>query len=202
MLLSPIYIWRGFPQQFFYILFATTHFWILWKKIQNKLSGQLAKVEKTTKQVENQQIFIVTLTKKFSMPDYWYNLYKFTQYTWALNSSLFWRIQLISNVFLGIFDKKCLFPSKLTSYQWYKGASQQLWVISQFSQFCVITAHISAERHLSKISYENFNSPLPPLTFKTIIIFHVKPFFTSSQRPTVNHGYVKDVTQQNLPRGI
>ena len=92
MLLSPIYIWRGFPQQFFYILFATTHFWILCKKIQNKLSGSLAKVEKTTKQVENQQIFIVTLTKKFSMPDYWYKLYKFTQYTWALNSSLFWRI--------------------------------------------------------------------------------------------------------------
>jgi len=51
------------------------------KKIQNKLSGQLAKVEKTTKQVENQQIFIVTLTKKFSMPDYWYKLYKFTKYT-------------------------------------------------------------------------------------------------------------------------
>ena len=111
MLLSPKYIWRGFPQQFFYILFATTHFWILWKKIQNKLSGQLAKVEKTTKQVENQQIFIVTLTKKFSMPDYWYKLYKFTQYTWALNSSLFWRIQLISNVFLDIFDKNAYFTA-------------------------------------------------------------------------------------------
>ena len=58
-------------------------------------------------------------------------------------------------------------------------------VISQFSQFCVITAHISAERHLSKISYENFYSPWPPLSFKTIIIFHAKPFFTSAQGPTV-----------------
>ena len=53
------------------------------------------------------------------------------------------------------------------------------------SQFCVITAHISAERHLSKISYENFNLPWPLLTFKTIIIFHVKSFFTSAQGPTV-----------------
>ena len=58
-------------------------------------------------------------------------------------------------------------------------------VISQFSQFCVITAPISAERHLSKIFNENFYSPWPPLTFKTIIIFHVKPIFTSAQGPTV-----------------
>ena len=69
-------------------------------------------------------------------------------------------------------------------YGWI-GSSQPFLVISQFSQFCVITAHISAERHLSKILYENFNSPLPPLTFKTIIIFHVKPFFTSAQGSTV-----------------
>ena len=58
-------------------------------------------------------------------------------------------------------------------------------VTSQFSQYCVITAHISAERHLSKISYENLYSPWPPLTFKAIIIFHAKPFFTSAQGPTV-----------------
>ena len=51
------------------------------------------------------------------------------------------------------------------------------------------SANISAERHLSKISYENFNSPLPPLTFKAIIIFRVKPIFTSAQGPTVN-GYI------------
>ena len=117
--INSIYIWRGSRQQIFYISFAITHFWILWKKIQNELSSSSEKVENTTKQVENQQIFIVTLTKKFSVPDYWYKLYKFTQYTWALNSSLFWRIQLISNVFLGIFDKKCLFHSKLTSYHTY-----------------------------------------------------------------------------------
>ena len=84
--------WKRVRWQFFDILSALTQFWILCKKIQNKLSSTLEKVEKTTKQVENQQIFLVTLTKKFSMPDYWYKLYKFTQYTWALNSSLFWRI--------------------------------------------------------------------------------------------------------------
>ena len=79
-------------RQFFYILFVTSHFWILWEKIQKKLHSKSANVEKTTKQGENQQIFVVTLNEKFSMPDYWYMLYKFTQYTWALNSTLFWRI--------------------------------------------------------------------------------------------------------------
>ena len=68
-------------------------------------------------------------------------------------------------------------------------SSQPFLVISQFSQFSVITAHISADRYLSKKFYEDFYSPWPPLTFKTIIIFHVKPFFTLPQRPTVNSRY-------------
>ena len=51
------------------------------KEKPKQIKRQRAKVEKTTKQEENQQIFIVTLTEKFSMPDYWYMLYKFTQYT-------------------------------------------------------------------------------------------------------------------------
>ena len=75
------------------------------------MDGKLAKFEKTTKQDENQQIFLVTLTEKFSVPDYWYMLYKFTQYTWALKSSLFWRIQLNSNVFLDPFDKEAFFTA-------------------------------------------------------------------------------------------
>ena len=90
---------------------SITQFWIFWKKIQNKWSGKSAKVEKTPKQAENQQIFIVTLIEKFSVADYWYMLYKFTQYTWALNSSLFWRIQLNSNVFLDPFDKEAFFAA-------------------------------------------------------------------------------------------
>ena len=83
---------KKFPQQIFYISFATTHFWILCKKIQIKLSSTMEKVENTTKHVENQQIFLVTQIEKFSVADYWYMLYKFTQYTWALSSSLFCHI--------------------------------------------------------------------------------------------------------------
>ena len=90
--INPIYIWRGCLQQIFYISFGTTQFWIFWKEIQNKWSSKLAKVEKTPKQAGNQQIFIVTLTEKFSVADYCYMLYKFTQYTWALSSSLFCHI--------------------------------------------------------------------------------------------------------------
>ena len=92
LLLIPIYIWRGCYGQIFYISLSITQFWIFWKKIQNKLRGTWEKFEKTSKQVENQQIFIITLTKKFSVADYWYMLYKFTQYTWALSLSLFCHI--------------------------------------------------------------------------------------------------------------
>ena len=41
----------------------------------------MAKFEKTSKQDQNHKIFIITLTEKFSVADYWYMLYKFTQYT-------------------------------------------------------------------------------------------------------------------------
>ena len=81
-----------FPRQIFYISLSTTQFWILWKKIQSKSYGKYSKLEKTTKQVQTHKIFITTLIKKFSVADYWYMLYKFTQYTWALSSSLFCRI--------------------------------------------------------------------------------------------------------------
>ena len=85
------------------------------------------------------------------------------------------------------FDKKAYFLQiDFISYiYWQRGSSQPFLVISQFSQFCAITAHISAERHLSKISYEKFYLPWPPLTFETIIFFHVKPYFISAQKPTV-----------------
>ena len=90
---------------------SITQFWIFWKKIQNKWSGKLAKFEKTSKQDQNHKIFIITLTEKFSVADYWYMLYKFTQYTWALSSSLFRHSLLISNEFLKIFDKKAYFAA-------------------------------------------------------------------------------------------
>ena len=86
--INPIYIWPGCRWQIFYISLSTTQFWIFWKKFPNKHCSTLAKFEKTSKQVENQQIFIITLTKKFSVADYWYMLYKFTQHNWALSLSL------------------------------------------------------------------------------------------------------------------
>ena len=92
LLLANLSKRKSFPRQSFEILFVISHFWNLWKIIQSKLDGKSSKFEKPTKHEQKQQIFIVTLTEKFSVPDYWYKLYKFTQYTWALNSSLFWRI--------------------------------------------------------------------------------------------------------------
>ena len=71
---------KSLTRQFFDILSKICHFWILWKNFKNKLDGTSLELENTTKQVENQQIFLVTQTEKFSMPDYRYKLYKFTQY--------------------------------------------------------------------------------------------------------------------------
>ena len=89
LLFTFIPLRKNFTRQFFDILSKICHFWILWMKIQSKLHGKYSKLEKTTKQVQTQKNFITTLIKKFSVPDYWYMLYKFTQYTWALSSSLF-----------------------------------------------------------------------------------------------------------------
>ena len=51
------------------------------KENPKEITWVVAKFEKTTKHDQNQQIFFLTLTKKFSVPDYRYMLYKFTQYT-------------------------------------------------------------------------------------------------------------------------
>ena len=69
LLLANLSKRKSFRRQFFDILFVITHFLILWKKIGKKSRGSSAKFEKTTKQAQNQQIFFLTLTKKFSVPD-------------------------------------------------------------------------------------------------------------------------------------
>ena len=92
LLFTFIPLRKNLNRQFFDILSKICHFWILWKKIQSKLHGKYSKLEKTTKQVQTHKIFITTLIKKFSVADYWYMLYKFTQYTWALSLSLFCHI--------------------------------------------------------------------------------------------------------------
>ena len=92
LLFTFIPLGKNCDWQFFDILSKICHFWILWKKIQSKLHGKYSKLEKATKQVQTHKIFITTLIKKFSVADYWYMLYKFTQYTWALSSSQYGRI--------------------------------------------------------------------------------------------------------------
>ena len=42
------------------------------KKSPKEITWVVAKLEKTGKQEKNQKIFVVTLTEKFSMPDYTY----------------------------------------------------------------------------------------------------------------------------------
>ena len=51
------------------------------KKNPKEITWVVAKLEKTGKQAQNHKIFIITLTEMFSVPDYWYKLYKFTQCT-------------------------------------------------------------------------------------------------------------------------
>ena len=87
--IHPIPLRKNLSRQFFDILSKICHFWNLWKIIQSKLHGKSSTFEKTTKQVQTQKFFIITLIEKFSVADYWYMLYKFTQYTWALSSALF-----------------------------------------------------------------------------------------------------------------
>ena len=91
-------------------------------------------------------------------------------WTYFLNTIIFYQINFVANFYL---------------YIMIEGSSQQLLVISQFSQFFDVMAHISAERHLSKILFSYFYTPWPPLTFKAIIIFLVSPSLTSSEKSTV-----------------
>ena len=75
-----------------------------------------------------------------------------------------------------------------------EGSIPQLLVISQFSQFFDVMAHISADRHLSKISCSYFYTPWPPLTFEAIIFFWLKQTLTSAETSTV-----KDLKKKSNP---
>ena len=91
-------------------------------------------------------------------------------WTCFLNTIIFYQINFVANFYL---------------YIMIEGSSQQLLVISQFSQFFDVMAHISAERHLSKISFSYFYTPWPPLTFQAIIYFLLSPSLTSPEKSTV-----------------
>ena len=64
-------------------------------------------------------------------------------------------------------------------------SAKKILLPQKFSQFFDVMAHISAVKHLSKISFSYFYTPWPPLTFKAIIFFSVSPSFTSSEKSTV-----------------
>ena len=80
---------------------------------------------------------------------------------------------------------------KLRNYQNFyshiliDGSSQTFLVISQFFMFFAEMLHISAERHLSKISFSYFYSPWHPQTFGMIKKIGVSPSFTLAVKSTV-----------------
>ena len=157
LLLTPYTYDRVHQGKFSIFRKSITQFWIFWKKIQNKWSGKLAKVEKTPKQAENQQIFIVTLIEKFSVADYWYMLYKFTQYTWALSSSLFRHSLLISNEFLKIFDKKAYFAANrlhIMHMQIKRVKPTTFGNFSVFSVLCHNCSYLSWETSQQKVLWK------------------------------------------------
>ena len=87
-----------------------------------------------------------------------------------LNTIIFYQINFVANFSL---------------YIMIEGSISQLLVISQFSQFFDVMAHISAERHLSKISFSYSYTPWPPLSFEAIIFFSLSPSLTSAGSSTV-----------------
>ena len=97
-------------------------------------------------------------------------------WTCFFNSIIFYQINFVAN---------------FSSYIMIEGSIPQLLAISQFSQFFDVMAHISAVKHLSKISFSYFYTPWPPLTFKAIIFFSVSPSFTSSEKSTVKRFELK-----------
>ena len=141
------------------------------KRNQKQIRGQVVKVEKTTKHVENHKIFIVTLTETLvcwvirSWVIQVYTIHKSSQLlsVWSIsarNQCVSWTCFFNTIIFYQI-----NFVANFCLYIMIEGSSQQLLVISQFSQFFDVMAHISAERHLSKISFSYFYTPWPPLTF-------------------------------------
>ena len=60
------------PKAIFLYFVCDIHFLNFMRNNPKEITRNIAKFEKTTKQEKNQQIFVVTLTEKFSMPDYTY----------------------------------------------------------------------------------------------------------------------------------
>ena len=114
-----------------------------------------------------------------------YTIHKSSQFlsVWSISAHIqyvYWPCFLNAIIF-----NQINFVANFSSYIMIVGSSQQLLVISQFSQFFDAMAHISAERHLSKISFSYFYTPWPPLSFEAIIFFSLSPSLTSAGSSSV-----------------
>ena len=94
-----------------------------------------------------------------------YTIHKSSQFlsVWSISAHIqyvYWPCFLNTIIF-----NQINFVANFSSYIMIEGSSQQFLVVSQFSQFFDIMAHVSAERHLSKISFSHFYTPWPPLSF-------------------------------------
>ena len=136
-----------------------------------------------TNQPINKKKFSVTLTETLGCWEIGLRWYEFSLYTRALSCSQLGLFQLIFNVFYGPVFKILIFyqinfAPNFSLYIMIEGSSQQLLVISQFSQFFDVMAHISAERHLSKISFSYiFLHPMTTPNFLGNNIFFGVPKF-------------------------
>ena len=117
-----------------------------------KSTNQLKKIQRNTDRNfmglgdKSKVIRVYTIHKSSQLLSVWSISAHIQCVSWTcfLNTIIFYQINFVANF--------CL-------YIMIEGSSQQLLVISQFSQFFDVMAHISAERHLSKISFSYFYTP-------------------------------------------
>ena len=174
-----------------WILFPASKNIVLSKKSEFWRRSKSAKLGLFTNQPILPQIFCVTSTESLvcwvimSWVIQVYNIQKSSQLLsiWSISAHIqcvFWT-NLINTIIFYQIDFVANFPL----YILIDGSSQTFLVISQFFMFFAEMLHISAERHLSKISFSYFYSPWHPQTFGTIKKIGVSPSFTLAVKSTV-----------------
>ncbi len=160
-----------------WILFPASKNNVLSKKIRNfklRLIGKIGLVYKSPQTAANfyrnpDQSFFVLCDMYMVIQVYTIHNSSQLLSVWAISAHI--QCVLWTIIFITIIFQQIDFVANFLSYTLIEGSSQQLLVISQFSQFFDVMAHISAERRLSKISFSYFYSTWPPPTFETIKFF-------------------------------
>ena len=143
----------------YWIFFPMTKNDILSTKSQFWRCASLEKVGLFTNQQILSKKFCVTLTESFAC---WVIMSWLIQVNTIHTSSQLLSVWSISAHIQSVFEPICKnyiiyhqidFVANFPLYILIEGSSQPLLVISQFFQFFAEMPHISAERHLSKISY-------------------------------------------------